>query len=38
VVGWEAEIPELVFGSYLWTKTIFNYTNGDSTVTYNVSH
>lgn len=38
VAGWEAEIPELVFGSYLWTKTIFNYTNGDSTVTYNVSH
>lgn len=38
VMGWETEIPELVFGNYLWTKTIFNYTNGDSTVTYNVSH
>ena len=35
--GWRTEIPEVRPGLYLWTKTIFYYTNDEQTVTYTVS-
>lgn len=35
--GWRPEIPEVGPGLYLWTKTIFYYTNDEQTVTYTVS-
>ena len=35
--GWQKEIPEVGPGLYLWTKTIFYYTNDEQTVTYTVS-
>ena len=35
--GWRSEIPEVGPGLYLWTKTIFYYTNDEQTVTYTVS-
>ena len=35
--GWSSEIPEVGPGLYLWTKTIFYYTNGEQTVAYTVS-
>ena len=35
--GWCTEIPEVRPGLYLWTKTIFYYTNDEQTVTYTVS-
>lgn len=37
VQGWDNEFPELHPGDYLWTKTIYHYTNGQKTVTYSVS-
>lgn len=37
IEGWQTEMPEVGPGLYLWTKTIFYYTNGKQTVTYMVS-
>ena len=37
VQGWDNEFPELHPGDYLWTKTIYHYTNGQKTITYSVS-
>ena len=34
---WLTEIPYVVAGSYLWTRTTVNYSDGTSTVTYSVS-
>lgn len=34
---WQPTIPEISDGQYLWTRTIFQYTNGTSTTSYSVS-
>lgn len=34
---WLTTIPNVVEGSYLWTRTTVNYSDGNSTVTYSVS-
>lgn len=34
---WLTTIPEVIKGSYLWTRTTVNYSDGHSTVTYSVS-
>ena len=34
---WLAGIPSLNEGEYLWTRTLFTYTDGTTTSTYNVS-
>lgn len=34
---WLTTIPEVIEGSYLWTRTTVNYSDGHSTVTYSVS-
>ena len=35
--GWSETIPEVPPGWYLWTKTVFTYTDNSSTIVYNVS-
>lgn len=35
--SWLASIPSLNEGEYLWTRTLFTYTDGTTTSTYNVS-
>ena len=34
---WLSYIPYVIEGSYLWTRTTVNYSDGNSTVTYSVS-
>ena len=34
--GWSTEVPQVGAGQYLWTKTIYYYTNNTQTVTYGV--
>lgn len=34
--GWTTEVPEVGPGQYLWTKTIYYYTDGKQTITYGV--
>lgn len=34
---WLITIPDVIEGSYLWTRTTVNYSDGNSTVTYSVS-
>lgn len=34
---WLTTIPHVIEGSYLWTRTTVNYSDGTSTVTYSVS-
>lgn len=34
---WLKTIPDVIEGSYLWTRTTVNYSDGNSTVTYSVS-
>ena len=34
---WLTTVPNVVEGSYLWTRTTVNYSDGNSTVTYSVS-
>lgn len=34
--GWTTEVPQVGAGQYLWTKTIYYYTNNTQTVTYGV--
>lgn len=34
---WLTTIPDVIEGSYLWTRTTVNYSDGNSTVTYSVS-
>lgn len=36
VEGWSPEVPEVSGGQYLWSKTIYTYTNNTKTVTYGV--
>ena len=35
--GWQSTIPSVSAGSYLWTRTTVNYSDGNSTVSYTVS-
>ena len=35
--GWSDDIPSANPGQYLWTRTIVNYSNGQSTTAYSVS-
>lgn len=37
VSGWVHDFPEIEAGDYLWTKTIYYYTNDTQTITYGVS-
>ena len=36
IEGWSSTVPTVGAGQYLWTKTIYYYTNGDETVTYGI--
>lgn len=35
--SWQADIPEVADGEYLWSKTTVTYSDGTSTVSYSVS-
>ena len=35
---WSSEMPALVKGMYLWTRTVIIYTNGSSTTSYQISY
>lgn len=35
--GWQADIPEVAQGKFLWTRTTIEYTNNTSSVSYSVS-
>lgn len=35
--GWQTTIPTVVEGSFLWTRTIFTYTNGNTNTSYAVA-
>ncbi|WNV47113.1 capsid and scaffold [Lactococcus phage D7893] len=36
--GWNSQVPTLVKGQYLWTKTVWNYSDGTSESGYTVSY
>ena len=36
--GWETTVPMVQPGDYLWSKTIYTYTDGKQTITYAVSY
>ena len=36
--GWQASIPQVANGSYLWTKTTTTYTSGSPTTSYSVAY
>lgn len=36
--AWQPSPPSMQPGQFLWTRTIFTYTDGDSTTTYSVSY
>lgn len=38
VTGWSTTIPSVALGSYLWTRTTVNYSDGNSTVSYSVAY
>ncbi|HEM3492573.1 TPA: phage tail protein [Streptococcus suis] len=35
--GWTAEVPTVAPGNYLWTKTVWTYTDGNTETGYNIS-
>lgn len=35
--GWQTAVPSVSAGSYLWTRTIVNYSDGTSTTSYSVA-
>lgn len=35
---WSSNMPTLVKGMYLWTRTVYIYTNGESTTSYQISY
>lgn len=35
---WSSSVPTLVQGMYLWTRTVYVYTNGESTTSYQISY
>ncbi|MGO3546031.1 MAG: phage tail protein, partial [Lactococcus lactis] len=38
VTGWTSQVPTLVKGQYLWTKTVWTYTDNSSETGYSVSY
>ena len=36
--GWTKDVPEVTQGQFLWSRTTVNYSDGTSTVSYNVSY
>ena len=36
IEGWHTKVPTVTGGQFLWTKTIYYYTDGDQTITYGV--
>ena len=36
IKGWQTTVPTIEPGQYLWTKTIYYYTNDNQTITYGV--
>lgn len=36
--GWQINIPTVNQGDYLWTKTVVEYSDGNSTTSYSVAH
>ena len=36
--GWTSSVPSLVKGQYLWTKTVWTYTDNSSNIGYSVSY
>lgn len=36
--AWQANVPTVAQGKYLWTQTIVNYSDGNSTESYSVSY
>ena len=36
--GWSTSIPSVPVGSYLWSKTVVTYSDGNSTTTYSCSY
>ncbi|MCT1172568.1 hypothetical protein EFM01_13165, partial [Lactococcus lactis] len=38
VTGWTSQVPTLVKGQYLWTKTIWTYTDSSSETGYSVTY
>lgn len=36
--GWGPNVPTVANGQYLWTKTVVNYSDGNSTTSYSVSY
>ena len=36
--GWTSSVPSLVKGQYLWTKTVWTYTDNSSEIGYSVSY
>ena len=36
--GWKSSVPSLVKGQYLWTKTVWSYTDNSSETGYSVSY
>ena len=35
---WNTNVPSVTKGQYLWSKTVVNYSDGKSTITYNVGY
>ena len=35
--GWQSTVPSVSAGQYLWTKTVFTYTNGNTDTQYSVA-
>lgn len=38
VTGWTSQVPSLVKGQYLWTKTVWTYTDSSSETGYSVTY
>lgn len=38
VTGWTSQVPSLVKGQYLWTKTVWTYTDNSSETGYSVTY
>ncbi|MFM2785508.1 hypothetical protein NGL45_12955, partial [Lactococcus lactis] len=36
--GWNSQVPTLVKGQYLWTKTVWTYTDNSSETGYSVTY
>lgn len=36
--GWQTSVPSVTLGQFLWSRTIVNYSDGNSTTSYSVAH